>query len=62
MTETALERLYTLLCETLTAEGEANTQAYLARFALLAMQAIDDEATIADLIARARRESRAPQG
>ena len=59
MTETALERLYTLLCETLTAEGEANTQAYLARFALLAMQAIDDEAVVVSLIEKARRDANA---
>lgn len=55
MTEGTLERLYTLLCETLTAEGEAATASYLARFALLAMQAIDDEAVITDLIGKARR-------
>ena len=59
MTETALERLYTLLCETLTAEGEAAIAAYLARFALLAMQAIDDEAVVVSLLEKARRDANA---
>ena len=49
-----LDTLYGELCRCLTAAGEARAQLLLARFALLAIGAIDDPARIRALIAAAR--------
>jgi hypothetical protein len=50
MTDSELDAVYTQLCTTLTRLGEANAALYLARFALLAIQRIDDPAVARSLI------------
>ena len=55
MTDSELDRVYTALCEALSAAGEADALPLLSRFALLAMLQIDDPATIEALIGRAAR-------
>jgi hypothetical protein len=54
MTAEELDTLYGELCRSLTAAGEARAQRLLARFALLAIGAIDDPARIRALIAAAQ--------
>jgi hypothetical protein len=69
MSESELDSLYTQLCRTMTDLGEARSPLFLARFALLALHAIDDTATVQRLIADASEglvnpepESPAPLG
>jgi len=54
MTNDELDDLYGELCRSLTQAGEAQTALLLARFALLAFDAIDDPARIRALLAAAR--------
>lgn len=53
MTEAELDAAYSELCRTMTSLGKAQTEIYLARFALLAMLEISDAAKVARLIAAA---------
>ncbi|MBN3783367.1 hypothetical protein G3O06_38490 [Burkholderia sp. Ac-20345] len=53
MTDTERDTLYTDLCRTMTRIGEADASLFLARFALLSIEAIGDAATVARLIADA---------
>ncbi|WP_241290584.1 hypothetical protein [Burkholderia stabilis] len=53
MTNAERDTHYTALCRTMTRIGEADTPLFLARFALLSIEAIGDAATIARLIADA---------
>lgn len=53
MNDADLDALYTRLCRTMTALGEAQAPLYLARFALLAMTQIDDRAVGERLIIEA---------
>lgn len=53
MNDQELDRVYTLLCQTLSAEGQENTAQVLSRFALLAMLEINDAGKIEKLISRA---------
>jgi len=53
MTESELDSLYTQLCRTMTDLGEARAPLFLARFALLAINEIDDAAAAQRLIADA---------
>lgn len=55
MTDDELDTLYGELCRALTRVGEERAQLLLARFALLAMAAIDDSARIRELLDRAGR-------
>ncbi|MCA8199866.1 hypothetical protein LGM71_02210 [Burkholderia sp. AU33545] len=50
MTDTERDVLYTNLCRTMTRIGETDASLFLARFALLAIEAIGDAATITRLI------------
>ncbi|MDR6382231.1 hypothetical protein [Paraburkholderia caribensis] len=42
MTDAELDTVYTRLCRTMTQVGEANAPMFLARFALLGIERIDD--------------------
>ena len=42
MTDSELDDVYTPLCKTMTRLGEPNAPLFLARFALLAIERIDD--------------------
>jgi len=53
MNDADLDALYTRLCRTMTALGEAQAPLYLARFALLAMTQVDDRAVGERLIIEA---------
>ena len=53
MTESELDGIYTQLCKTMTELGEARCALFLARFALLAIDEIDDVAAAQRLIADA---------
>ncbi|TGN94484.1 MULTISPECIES: hypothetical protein [unclassified Burkholderia] len=53
ITDTERDILYTDLCRTMTGIGEADAALFLARFALLAIEAIGDTATVNRLIADA---------
>ncbi|KWB38869.1 hypothetical protein WL34_14075 [Burkholderia cepacia] len=53
MTDTERDTLYTDLCRTMTRIGEADASLFLARFALLSIEAIGDTVTVARLIADA---------
>ncbi|WP_446902137.1 hypothetical protein [Burkholderia sp. YIM B11467] len=53
MTDAERDTLYTDLCRTMTRIGEADASLFLARFALLSIEAIGDTATVARLIADA---------
>ncbi|KVC24053.1 hypothetical protein NUV26_28430 [Burkholderia pseudomultivorans] len=53
MTDADRDTLYTALCTTMTRIGETDAPLFLARFALLAIEAIGDTATVAQLIADA---------
>ena len=50
MNEADLDAVYTQLCTTLTAVGEADAQLFLARFALLAMPRMGDREVVEALI------------
>ncbi len=50
MTDTQLDTLYTSLCKTMTRLGEPQAPLFLARFALLAVERIDDPAATQALI------------
>ncbi|NKJ49961.1 hypothetical protein CIC12_25160 [Burkholderia sp. SG-MS1] len=54
MTDSDLDLVYTTLCKTLTAEGEAQTPLYLARLVLLCMTDLDDPQRALSLIEAAR--------
>ncbi|CAB3718233.1 hypothetical protein C8K18_111177 [Paraburkholderia sp. GV068] len=54
MTDSDLDRVYTALCHTLTAEGEADAPLYLARLALLCITGLDDAQRALSLIEAAR--------
>ncbi|WP_406869671.1 hypothetical protein [Paraburkholderia fungorum] len=54
MTDSELDRVYTTLCTTLTAEGEAQAPLYLARLALLAMTELGDMQRVLSLIEAAK--------
>ncbi|KUZ10029.1 hypothetical protein WL93_21545 [Burkholderia diffusa] len=53
ITDTERDILYTDLCRTMTRIGETDASLFLARFALLAIEAIGDAATLSRLIADA---------
>ncbi|WP_027798520.1 hypothetical protein [Paraburkholderia dilworthii] len=57
MTDSDLDRIYTTLCQTITAEGEAQAPLYLARLALLCMIELDDAQRASSLIEAARLPS-----
>lgn len=57
MTDSDLDLVYTTLCKTLTAEGEAQTPLYLARLALLCMTELDDPQRALSLIEAAKLPS-----
>ncbi|WHZ12826.1 MAG: hypothetical protein OJF60_003267 [Burkholderiaceae bacterium] len=42
MTDSQRDAIYTALCNTMTGLGEANAPLFLARFALLAIERLDD--------------------
>jgi hypothetical protein len=50
MTDSDLDNVYTRLCKAMTQVGEANAPLFLARFALLAIDTIDDPAVALNLI------------
>jgi hypothetical protein len=50
MTDSELDTVYTHLCKTMTAVGEANGPLFLARFALLAIERIGDAQACLGLI------------
>ncbi|SAL80454.1 hypothetical protein [Caballeronia telluris] len=50
MTDSDLDTVYTRLCKTMTQLGEPNTALFLARFAMLAIDTIDDPAVALNLI------------
>jgi hypothetical protein len=50
MTDDQLDTVYTTLCNTMTTVGEAQSTAFLARFALLSCIEIGDEAVLLRLI------------
>ncbi|WP_434110563.1 hypothetical protein [Paraburkholderia caffeinilytica] len=54
MTDSELDLVYTTLCKTLTAEGEAQAPLYLARLALLFMTELDDAQRALSLIDAAK--------
>jgi hypothetical protein len=54
MTDSDLDLIYTRLCKTMTQLGEPNTSLFLARFAMLAINTIDDPAVALSLIDDAR--------
>jgi hypothetical protein len=53
MTDAELDHVYTRLCRTMTELGEANAPLFLARFALLAIERLDDSETSLRLIENA---------
>ncbi|CAB3973909.1 MULTISPECIES: hypothetical protein [Burkholderia] len=53
MTDTERDTLYTDLCRTMTRIGETDAPLFLARFALLSIEAIGDPSTVARLLADA---------
>lgn len=57
MTDAELDTVYTRLCKTMTQVGEANAPLFLARFALLAIQEIDDAGAALGLIEAASEEA-----
>lgn len=54
MTDSDLDLVYTTLCKTLTTEGEAQAELYLARLTLLCMTELDDPQRALALIEAAR--------
>jgi hypothetical protein len=59
MTDSDLDRVYTTLCQTLSAEGEAQAPLYLARLALLSLTELDNAQRALSLIEAARLSSSA---
>jgi hypothetical protein len=53
MTDTELDTVYTQLCKTMTVVGEDDAPLFLARFALLAINRIDDPAAALRLVEEA---------
>lgn len=53
ITDAERDTLYTDLCRTMTRIGEADASLFVARFALLSIEAIGDTATVTRLIADA---------
>lgn len=53
ITDSERDTVYTELCHTMTRIGEADSPLFLARFALLAIEAIGDAAVAARLVAAA---------
>lgn len=53
LSDSDLDAVYTDFCKTMTLVGGANSQQFLARFALLAMTRIGNREVISDLIAAA---------
>ncbi|WP_434664526.1 hypothetical protein P5W99_28100 [Paraburkholderia sp. A3BS-1L] len=53
MTDSNLDNVYTQLCKTMTQLGEANAPLFLARFAMLAIDTIDDPTIALSLIENA---------
>jgi hypothetical protein len=56
MTDTQLDAVYTALCKTMTRLGEAQAPLFLARFALLAIERLDDAAAVQRLIDAAAQD------
>ena len=56
MTDTQRDTVYTALCKTMTLLGEPTAPLFLARFALLAVEALDDAAAAQRLIDAAARD------
>jgi hypothetical protein len=54
MTDNELDAVYTALCNTMTELGEAHAALYLARFALLAIDALGDAPLALKLVDAAR--------
>jgi hypothetical protein len=54
MTDSDLDLVYTTLCQTLTAEGEAQAPLYLARLALLCVTELDNAMRALSLIEAAK--------
>ncbi|MGQ7934889.1 hypothetical protein [Paraburkholderia sp. D1E] len=54
MTDSELDLVYTTLCKTLTAEGEAQASLYLARLALLSVTELGDTQRALSLIEAAK--------
>ncbi|MGF6439531.1 hypothetical protein [Paraburkholderia youngii] len=50
MTDSDLDIVYTRLCKTMTQLGQPNTSLFLARFAMLAIDRIDDPTAAMNLI------------
>lgn len=53
MTDTELDHVYTTLCRTMTQLGEPQSPLFLARFALLAIERLDDAEAALALVAEA---------
>ena len=62
MKDTELDAVYTRLCQTMTDLGRDNAQLYLARFALLAIQRIDDPDAAMRIIEEAADGMAGPAG
>lgn len=60
LTPERLDQLYSQLCATMTQLGEAQAPLYLARFALLAIVRIGDDAVIRQMLADAAEGLQAP--
>lgn len=56
MTESDLDQAYTRLCKTMTELGEARSSLFLARFALLAIERMDDAAQAQQMIEAAAED------
>lgn len=61
MTDDELDRVYGELCRHLTGVGESGALVFLARFALLAIEKIDDAEAISRLLSAARDGGTAEQ-
>jgi hypothetical protein len=58
MTDSQLDAVYTSLCKTMTRLGEPQAPLFLARFALLAIERLDDAVLAQDLIDAAAQDVR----
>jgi hypothetical protein len=56
MTDTQRDTVYTSLCKTMTRLGEPNAPLFLARFALLAVETLDDATAAQRLIDAAAKD------
>jgi Protein of unknown function (DUF2783) len=56
MTPTELDAVYTHLCKTMTEVGQAQSELFLARFALLAIDRLGDRQVALELIAAAAND------